>query len=117
MRINTNESRVVIDVDGTLICRFDSEQHALGQSILMNYYGNPEIKVPMNENINLLKAQKARGYEVIVHSANGFAWAKEVVEKLGLQEYVDEVATKPLKYMDDLPADEWMQRVFIPENE
>ena len=108
MRVNKNENRILVDVDKTLITP-DRNGWAF------NYYGTSVYHSIMENNVLLLKAQKARGYEVIVHSANGWAWAKEVVEVLKLEDYVDEVATKPLKYLDDKPADEWMARIFVEE--
>ena len=112
MKINKNELRILVDIDKTLItpCHPDAFHH-----IRFDYYGAHVYHQPMFNNILLLKAQKARGYEVIAHSANGWAWTEEVINKLGLAGYVDEVATKPLKYMDDKPADEWMARVFVEE--
>lgn len=113
MRINKNELRVTIDVDDTLIAyKYNPELEVV---LSCDYYGTPVKVTPMNGNIDLLKSYKKRGYEVIVHSANGFAWADEVVNKLGLKEYVDEAATKPIKYVDDKPADQWMQQVYIPK--
>lgn len=114
MRINTNEQRVLIDVDLTLI---EPNTNGLGllNYLTLNYYGKPLEFCPLIPHIDLLKSYKQRGYEVIVHSANGWQWAKEVVEKLGLTEFVDEVATKPLKYVDDKPADTWMHRVYLGE--
>lgn len=110
MKINKNELRVLVDVDGTLIkddpsCTFQE----------FNYYNRLVYRIPMYDNIALVRAQKARGYEVIVHSANGWQWAEEVVNKLGLQDVVDEVASKPLKYLDDVKADEWMTRIFVSD--
>lgn len=121
MKINKNELRVPIDVDGTLIDRLptDIDPNSIKNMFVtvdLNYYGKPVVKRIMKENIELLKSYKKRGYEVIVHSANGWKWCQEVVEKLGLTEFVDEVATKPMKYVDNEPADSWCQQVFIPED-
>lgn len=112
MKVNKNENRIFVDVDKTLIipCRYNEIN-----CIAFDYYGSVVFHKPMFNNISLLKAQKARGYEVIVHSANGWAWAEEVIKKLELTKFIDEVATKPLKYMDDIPADEWMTRIFVEE--
>lgn len=110
MKINQNENRIFVDVDKTLITPCSNRDDA---RITFDYYGTQVYHKMMMNNIALLKAQKARGYEVIVHSANGWAWAYEVVSKLQLEQYVDEVATKPMKYMDDLSADEWMTRIFV----
>lgn len=114
MRVNTNELRVLVDVDKTLIVKCSIGDYGC---FYPDYYGVSVAHAPLYGNIQLLKAQKARGYEVIVHSANGYKWAETIIKALKLEEFVDEVATKPLKYIDDKPADEWMQRVFIPENE
>lgn len=115
MKINENELRVCVDVDGTLIS-YNPTRWGKLDPIIISYYGVNKELYPMPRNIELLKSYKQRGYEVLVHSANGWRWAKSVVEVLNLQEYVHEIATKPLKYVDDLPADSWMQRVFIPED-
>lgn len=112
MKVNKNENRIFVDVDKTIItpCNRDDTGY-----IGFNYYGTRVFNKPMYNNIALLKAQKQRGYEVIVHSANGWEWAEEVIRVLNLKKYVDEVATKPLKYMDDIPADQWMTRIFVEE--
>lgn len=112
MKINTAELRVVIDVDGTLI----QHVHPSRSAMPIDYYGQWKHVMPMYNNISLLKAHKARGYEVSVWSANGHKWAENVIRALNLVEYVDDVSAKPLKYIDDLPADNWMQRVFVPED-
>lgn len=107
---------VVIDVDDTLIRDMNiDEVRELDDVYTMNYYGVETIKVPIQNHIDLLKSYKARGYEVTVWSANGWEWASEVVTKLKLENYVDHIATKPQKYVDDKPAEQWMQQVFIHE--
>jgi predicted phosphatase len=113
MRIRTSELPVVIDVDKTLIG--DISVNEREGSIALDYYGNKVYANKIVEHIDLLKSYKARGYEVTVWSANGFQWAKEVVTKLDLMAYVDEVATKPTKYVDDKDANTWMMRVYINE--
>lgn len=103
---------VVIDVDDTLI--EDIFNHKINDMTMeFNYYGQLALSSPIHSHIDLLKSYRARGYEITVWSANGWQWAKEVVEKLKLTEYVDIVATKPVKYVDDKPADSWMSRVYL----
>lgn len=69
-------------------------------------YGSNSIYLtPHNKHIELVKRYKKRGYHVIVWSNNGFAWAKEAVEKLGLTESVDLIMSKPLKRIDDKEND------------
>lgn len=62
------------------------------------------------ENIEAMKAHKLRGHTVVVWSAGGAMWAKEVTHKLGLSKYVDAYMSKPNWYYDDLPSSE-----FLPE--
>lgn len=69
---------------------------------------------PHEKHIELLKKHKARGMTIIVWSAAGVEWAHAVVKALGLEEYVDAVFSKPCRYVDDLPVQEWMgNRVYI----
>lgn len=64
--------------------------------------------------VRLLKEEKARGSRVIVWSRGGWHWARNVIEALQLDNYVDEVMTKPLVYFDDLDISEWLKyRVYL----
>lgn len=109
MLVQKNELRVSIDVDGTLIKDDPSG------SVTLDFYGIQRRVTPLKRHIELLVSYKKRGYYVKVHSANGVTWAEEVVNKFGLSEFVDEVATKDIKYVDDVEAALWCQRVFINE--
>jgi predicted phosphatase len=102
---------VVIDVDETLITKFSTVKG--DKELTLRYYGETVYANPINRHIRLLKSYKKRGYEVTVWSANGYLWAKQVVEVLDLYQFVDIVASKPLKYVDDKDANTFMQRVFI----
>lgn len=113
MQVRTSELPVVIDVDETLITKFRAGDCCDINDIAFTYYGERVVAQPISVHIDLLKSYKQRGYEVTVWSANGNQWAKEVVTKLGLTDYVDIVASKPLKYVDDKPADSFMQRIYI----
>lgn len=112
MRINESELIVEVDVDETLINVPTPQQPASS----FDYYGTMVHRRKNFDHIDLIRSYKQRGYYIIVHSANGWRWAKEVVNELSLNEFVDEIRTKPIKYVDDKPADQWMQRVFIGEN-
>lgn len=110
-----NEDVVWIDVDDTLVMWPDNPFQP-GEGLLQFDQYNQTVWLKPNEkNIKLLKNYYERGYFVIVHSANGYNWASEVVTKLLLRSCVNMVFTKPMKYVDDLPAEEWMQRVYINE--
>jgi HAD superfamily phosphatase (TIGR01681 family) len=115
MEIRDSELPVVIDVDNTLITEFTTAPENIHgtNELTLNYYGQKVYAYPIAEHIDLLKSYKSRGYEITVWSANGSKWAAEVVKKLKLTDYVDIVASKPLKYVDDRDANNWMQRVYI----
>lgn len=109
MKINKKEQRVMFDVDKTLIVPPDD--FTSDKAIKMDYYGHERFRVRNDWAIELLIAYKTRGYSIDVCSANGWRWAQEVVNKLELQEFVNEVGSKYIKYVDDTPAEKWMHRV------
>lgn len=76
MKVNKNENAVLIDTDQTIIIS--------GNMYTANYYGIEKNFSPRIGNIELLKSYKARGYYIRVHSNNGWQWAEEIVNKLGL---------------------------------
>lgn len=82
-------SLVAFDVDGTLIQHFLRAENGIG-SVL--YRGGWEERP---EVVQALKAFAALEWvEVMVWSAGGQEWAQEVVDILGLGEYVDMVYGK-----------------------
>lgn len=60
--------------------------------------------VPHKKHIDMIKRHKAWGNGVVVWSKSGWEWAKAVIEKLELTEYVDAVMSKPNYYYDDKPC-------------
>ena len=112
MKIRKSELPVAFDIDDTLVRNFTSKPGSK-EDIKLNYYGQTVYAKPIIEHIDLLKSYKARGYEITAWSANGWTWAKEVICTLQLDEFVDIVASKPLKIVDDKPVEEWAQRIYI----
>jgi len=118
---------VYVDVDGTLIRdsksvkvfdeRFGSYNFIAEAAINVPhpYRGNePVPKVPMLANINLLKDMHTRGRTIVVWSQAGYLWAEAVVHALELCNFVHYVAEKPIAYIDDLEASNFMgQRIFL----
>jgi hypothetical protein len=54
-------------------------------------------------HLTLLDNLKAVGYAVVVWSHGGAAWARQVVEALGIEDVVDVVVAKPALWLDDYP--------------
>lgn len=96
-----NELSVWVDCDDTLVMHHIPLGNPNLTYVDLNYYGTPKTLAVHTAHLELVKAYKARGYQVIVHSNNGSAWAEEVVKALGLSRDVDEIRTKPTKIMDD----------------
>lgn len=115
MRINDNENIVHFDVDETLVLH-DAVKHEHLPKVLLDYYGHHKVFAVHDEHVKLLKAYKARGFYIRVNSNNGYRWAEQVVKALSLEEYVDEVSTKAVKYVDDKREAEQVvgQHVYIP---
>lgn len=103
MKINKNEMIVGVDVDETLVMHHPEDYENI-KLVKLNYYGHPKEFGIHQDHIELIKAYKKRGFYVRVHSANGVQWAKEVVIKLGLEDFVDDVETKMAKFVDDKDA-------------
>lgn len=113
MKIIKNELLMYIDVDETLI--FSCTEDTKG-SLATNYYNTIKYVKPHKKHINFLKSLKTRGYYIIVHSANGWRWALEIVKLLQLEPFIHEVKAKPIKYLDDRPCEEWFgQRVYLED--
>lgn len=115
MQVVPRDRILAVDVDGTLIDYLPPDAPKWDHVVM---YGHKLFKVKRREfNISLVIHHKEiRGYFILVWSANGNAWAENIVKTLGLENYVDLVLTKPLEYVDDKPVTEWMKnRIFIEE--
>lgn len=67
--------------------------------------------VPHKTHIEQLKKHKMRGHMIVVWSAGGYDWAEAVVKRLGLEQYVDVVISKPTWAYDDMPAERILPKV------
>lgn len=114
MHIYDNELTVFVDVDDTLLMH----DLSLGEVMDFTYpYGAGRIKTRAVHapHVSLIKDMHSRGYSVFVWSAAGALWAAEAVTKLGLKPYVKACMTKPIRYIDDLTADQFTSgRIFLP---
>lgn len=116
MKYYDSQMVIMFDVDDTLVMHEISEEMP-GDVYVKDPYDNKDNLLRTHErHVKLLKDFKARGYTVCVWSAAGAPWAKAVVDALKLEEYVDIVMSKPLKYVDDLPANEILgSRLYLNE--
>lgn len=118
MKVIENDLIVYFDVDDTLVMWKDPiyKPQPGAIEIVDKTDGTRVFLTPHHKHIELLKKYKARGYEVKVWSGGGWAWAESVIRTLGLTEFVDEVSSKPIKYVDDLPCQEWMpNRIYLKD--
>lgn len=105
------------DVDGTLIEHL-SEKTDKTIEVQDFVTGKTILVVPNEPMIRILKEEYARGAFVIVWSKGGNQWANDVVNALGIRDYVHLIMTKPSAYGDDKPVESWLtDRIFIPYTE
>ena len=106
------------DVDETLVLHFKSDG-STGPN--MSYYsevsddfGHSQLIKAHSKHVNLLHNHLQRGYQVIVWSKAGWSWAANVVKFLGLEDENIIVMSKPIAYVDDLEASEFMtNRIYL----
>ena len=117
MEILKEELRATFDVDETLILvssKYEWEGLEDPVVIKLDYYGQVRYRRIHQRHVELLKAHKERGFHITVHSNNGWRWAEEVVNKLGLAPYVDRIETKPQFTCDD-KEDCGIARVWVDD--
>ena len=110
MKIIENDNCIFFDCDDTLVMwdnKYKNEDNS--NCLKFDCYGLTFLLVPHLEHIQYLKDCKLKNYNsIIVWSAGGWEWAKEVVRVLELEGYVDAVMSKPSQYVDDLLANDFM---------
>lgn len=105
---------IYFDCDSTLVMwEMDGSPNALPFEL----YGKKYLLVPHQKHIDKLKEHKREGFTIIVWSAGGAEWSKEVVKVLGLENYVDLMISKPCYYYDDLISPKFLhehKRIYYP---
>ncbi len=113
-----NEQVLAFDVDDTLVMwDFKYDRPDEGRVAIHDPYDSSTVYLmPHARHVKFLKQCKGRGRSIVVWSQGGCHWAQSVVNALGLSEYVDLVLTKPIAYVDDLPASAWLtNRIYLKE--
>ncbi len=113
-----NEQVYPFDVDKTLVS-VRRTSPLPGDIKLINPYTSQTVYVrPHEGHIDLLKEMHGRGRFIVLWSASGAKWALAVRDALGLGPYVHITMTKPIGYIDDMPAQNWMgTRIYLePED-
>lgn len=105
-----------IDIDGTIL----DWGRGTGRIVtFIHPFTNQELKVSVNEaNLQVVTNWLARGATLLVWSRSGRAWANAALKAINLYHKNIFVAAKPLFYVDDKPANEWMgEQVFLPHTD
>ena len=93
------------DVDDTLVIWEYTDSM---ETVTCNNYGKDVTLGIHKPHLEQLKKFKERGWVIVVWSQGGAEWAEEVVTKLGIENWVDLVITKPRYIFDDLETRYWM---------
>lgn len=112
MQVINKHVIVCFDCDETLIHHCKNPENA---DLFIRYDSIGETyPVKINEiHCKLIKEMRHRDRYIIVWSARGHEWAEIVIKALGLEKHVDLIMTKPIGYVDDVDANEFMKRIYI----
>lgn len=114
----SSEQVIFFDCDDTLVMWTENnsgfQESAETVGVTDPYEKTITYLVPHKPHIKLLKNRHKRGSTIIVWSANGYAWAENVVRALELEPYVHFIMSKPQAYVDDLTAAEILgERMYL----
>lgn len=68
---------------------------------------------PIWTHVSQLVQQSLKGVKIVVWSAGGVDWAEAIVNRLGLNDFVDVVITKPHFFYDDSNPEGFMGKHFF----
>ncbi len=111
-KIIESEQIICFDCDDTIVMW----NEAIKDVVVEDAYDETLHNLTRHEkHIKLLKDHKSRGFTVILWSAAGYAHAVSVAKALDILPYCDIIMSKPIKFVDDLPASEVLvNRVYLP---
>jgi len=119
MKVIESDKVVFFDVDDTFIhwgsgkdTNFKGRLFYIERGNAGTYYFKS-----IDANIEAMRVHKSRGHTIVVWSAGGWEWARDVVRMLELENIVDVVMSKPAWVYDDLPAAEYMPNSKFAKDE
>lgn len=118
MKVLKESNITSFDCDGTLVL-WSKKYHEPKTGTIEFWYGNEKIYLyPHIPHVTFLKHCYNRGDFIEIWSQNGWEWAKQVIEKLELTEYVHLVRSKPSRHIDDKQTLEDIvgNRIFLKYN-
>ena len=108
-----DELTAFFDCDDTLVKWNANMSWREGSEGVLQFNSVQDLEVPQwmylkphKIHIEKLKVLKKNGYGIVVWSAGGSWWAREVVRVLQLENYVDVVMCKPARCYDDLTIEQ-----------
>lgn len=107
-----HEPSVFVDCDETIVQwgpKGSGDHYPIRKhTVAFKGYGRTFYLKPHKKHIAELKKRKKEGFVIVVWTASGAPWAREVVRKLKLSSYVDFCISKPEFYYDDKKQVEFM---------
>lgn len=110
-----DKSRVVmIDVDDTICIWTPTPEHLQQDHSFQMGTGKFQFPVtPHKFHLEFIRKLKVQGYGIVVWSAGGEEWALQAVQKLGIEDLVDIVMSKPVLLLDDMPTTHLPRRTYF----
>lgn len=99
--IAKNNNVTCFDCDDTLVMWPKDYSKPGPGRIEFVYGGEPVFLIPHSYHVVFLKRCFERGDHTIIWSANGWSWAMQVAEKLGIANHCSQIMTKPVRHVDD----------------
>lgn len=119
-KIVKNENVVFFDIDDTLILYPKDGEDIVDPDykVFIDFTGNKFLAKPALNHIKLIKYYYRRGFYCIVWSGNGYKHARNILQQLKILKYVDQIMTKPARYVDDVECSQWMgKRIYLEKGE
>lgn len=97
-KVIKSEMVVMVDVDNTLV-RDPVAGEQADLHVEHECLGGP--KMVHWDHVNYVRSLHKRGFHVEVWSGNGWDWAVSVLKRIDLYDFVDQIKSKPVFFLDD----------------